>query len=267
MSVLLGWGSRIGKGMTSRTTPHLTAQCDDGFDRLISRRGEDLARLWYQSQAACIDRIAAIQNQLEINCAFRRLDGHLFLAPETKRDMLDAEFEATKKVGMPVERETGIPFRGEEKTPSLRYPNQATFHPLMCLSGLASAIREKGGRFYADTVVDSVEEDENGVAVKAGKHAAGRFCRRAVSMKVPHEMRAGNRYARGAEERRTLGDLIQRKTALVAICRRCNNRRLLFPVAIAERLGAGFKVIELRKRLRCGRCRGYGTANLHESSR
>jgi hypothetical protein len=86
-------------------------------------------------------------------------------------------------------------------------------------------------------------------------------------MKEPHEMRPGNRYARDAEERRTLGDLIQRRTALVAICRRCKHRRLLFPAALAERLGATFKVMELRKRLRCGGCRGYGTANLHESSR
>ena len=38
----------IGKGMTSRTTAHLTAQCDDGFDQLIGRRGEEIARLWYQ---------------------------------------------------------------------------------------------------------------------------------------------------------------------------------------------------------------------------
>jgi glycine/D-amino acid oxidase-like deaminating enzyme len=44
----------IGKGMTSRTTAHLTAQCDDGFHQLISRRGEDIAKAWYQSQAASI---------------------------------------------------------------------------------------------------------------------------------------------------------------------------------------------------------------------
>ena len=31
----------IGKGMTSRTTAHLTAQCDDGFHQMISRRGEE----------------------------------------------------------------------------------------------------------------------------------------------------------------------------------------------------------------------------------
>jgi hypothetical protein len=86
-------------------------------------------------------------------------------------------------------------------------------------------------------------------------------------MKEPHEMRPGNRYAREAEERRTLGGLINRKTALVAICGRCKHRRLLFPGALAGQLGETFKVRDLRKRLRCGGCRGYGTANLHESSR
>jgi hypothetical protein len=87
------------------------------------------------------------------------------------------------------------------------------------------------------------------------------------AMKDPHEMRTGNRYAREAQEKRTLGDLIRRKTALVAICRRCKHRRLLFPAGLAQQLGETFKVMELRKRLRCGGCRGYGTANLHESSR
>jgi hypothetical protein len=84
-------------------------------------------------------------------------------------------------------------------------------------------------------------------------------------MKEPHEMRPGNRYAREAEERRTLGQLIARKTALVAICRRCKHRKLLFPANLAGKLGEEFKVVDLRKRLRCAGCRGYGTAN--ESSR
>jgi glycine/D-amino acid oxidase-like deaminating enzyme/nitrite reductase/ring-hydroxylating ferredoxin subunit len=161
----------IGKGMTSRTTAHLTAQCDDGFDQLISRRGEDIAKLWYQSQAACLDRIEGNQKELGIACDFRRLDGHLFHAPGTDPAIIDKEFEATKKVGMPIEREKGVPFRTHEKTPSLRYPDQATFHPLKYLAGLAAATSKAGGRFYAESTVDHVEEDENGVLVRAGKHA------------------------------------------------------------------------------------------------
>jgi glycine/D-amino acid oxidase-like deaminating enzyme/nitrite reductase/ring-hydroxylating ferredoxin subunit len=161
----------IGKGMTARTTAHLTAQCDDGFHQLIGRRGQDIATAWYQSQAAGIDRIEANQTELGIGCDFRRLEGHLFHAPGTDPEILDREYEATRAVGMKVFREQGVPFAGQEKTPSLRYPDQATFHPLKYLAGLAAAIRKAGGRFYAETTVEKVEEDEKGVTVRtAGGH-------------------------------------------------------------------------------------------------
>jgi glycine/D-amino acid oxidase-like deaminating enzyme/nitrite reductase/ring-hydroxylating ferredoxin subunit len=156
----------IGKGMTSRTTAHLTAQCDDGFHQLIGRRGEDIAKSWYQSQAASIDRIEVNQKELGITCDFRRLDGHLFHALGTDPKILDREYEATKTVGMKLFREQGVPFAGQEKTAALRYPEQATFHPLKYLAGLAGAIRKAGGRFYAETIVENVAEDENNVTVK-----------------------------------------------------------------------------------------------------
>ena len=155
----------IGKGMTSRTTAHLTAQCDDGFHQLIDRRGEEFAKAWYQSQAASIDRIEVNQKDLGINCDFRRLEGHLFHAPGTDLAIIDREYDATRAVGMKVFREQGVPFAGQEETPSLRYPDQATFHPLKYLAGLAAAIRKAGGRFYADTTVENIEEDENGVTI------------------------------------------------------------------------------------------------------
>jgi hypothetical protein len=60
-------------------------------------------------------------------------------------------------------------------------------------------------------------------------------------MKEPHE-NPGNRYARETEERRTLGDLVRRKTALIAICPRCKHRRLLFPAGLVQQLVETFKV-------------------------
>ena len=63
-----------------------------------------------------------------------------------------------------------MPFKGFEKAPVLRYPEQATFHPLKYLKGLAAAIRDKGGHIYADTPVTGVEELEDSVrlATEAG---------------------------------------------------------------------------------------------------
>ena len=57
-------------------------------------------------------------------------------------------------------------------------------------------------------------------------------------MKLPHEMRPGNRYARERGEGRTLGDLVRAKMALVAVCRRCKHR-LIHPANLISRFGEG----------------------------
>ncbi len=54
--------------------------------------------------------------------------------------------------------------------------------------------------------------------------------------------------------------------ALVAVCRRCKHRRVLYPANFITRFGENFPAIELRKHLRCAGCWGR-VANLHESSR
>jgi hypothetical protein len=54
--------------------------------------------------------------------------------------------------------------------------------------------------------------------------------------------------------------------ALVAVCRRCKHRRVLFTANLIARYGENFPAIELRDRLRCTSCRDR-VANLHESSR
>ena len=86
-------------------------------------------------------------------------------------------------------------------------------------------------------------------------------------MKQPHEMRPDNRYARQVEARRTLGDLIASKSALVAICHSCKHRRLLFAAALASRLGENFLVADLSHHLRCAECKRHRTAKLYESTR
>src|ERR1051325_3911784 len=98
---------KIGKGMTARTTAHLTSPSDDGFQALIKLRGEKLARMFYESHSAAIDRIEAIQETEKIDCTFRRLHGFLFPALGHKAsEDLTPEFEAAKKLGVAVEWHT-----------------------------------------------------------------------------------------------------------------------------------------------------------------
>jgi hypothetical protein len=51
-------------------------------------------------------------------------------------------------------------------------------------------------------------------------------------------MRPGNRYARERGYSRTLGQLVESKMALVAICRRCKHQCVLYPANFIERFGA-----------------------------
>jgi glycine/D-amino acid oxidase-like deaminating enzyme/nitrite reductase/ring-hydroxylating ferredoxin subunit len=156
---------KIGSGMTARTTAHLSANNDDTFKTMIDKRGEKLARDFYVSQQAAIDRIDTIQSAESIPCDFRRVDGFLFPGPKTSQSEIEEEHKASEQAGMPVRYAAGIPLRGYEKTRCLRYPNQATFHPTKYLKGLAYCIEARGGKLFADTAVMRVDEEDDGVVV------------------------------------------------------------------------------------------------------
>lgn len=157
---------KIGSGMTARTTAHLASVCDDYFSQLADLRGAKLAQLYHQSHAAAIDRIEAIQDVEDIACDFRRLDGFLFPASGKQETQLEAELDVGLKLGMRVETVVGLPFAGFSDAPALRYANQATFHPLKYLRGLAAGIRNRAGRLFSETIVEKVEEIEGGVRVR-----------------------------------------------------------------------------------------------------
>lgn len=159
----------IAGGMTARSSAHLAPLCDDLMSEMQKIKGADLARLFYQSQAAAVDRIEEIQKAEGIECDFRRLDGYLFLGDDMPADVIDQEFDAVRSVGAPVERLTGVPLVGCEKRQALRYSGQATFHPLKYLAGVVEACAKHGVRFFADTPVDEVVAENGTVTVKTAR--------------------------------------------------------------------------------------------------
>jgi glycine/D-amino acid oxidase-like deaminating enzyme/nitrite reductase/ring-hydroxylating ferredoxin subunit len=171
LSVIVLDRGRIAGGMTSRTTAHLAPICDDSLASLLSMRELDEASGFQASQSAAVDRMEQIVKRHEIDCEFRRLDGILFLDPDNEESVLDDEVEAAGRLGAEVRRQTGLPLQTLEQTPCLRYPKQATFHPLRYLDGLCKAIIEQGGVLHAHSAVDEITENEDGVRLAvAGGH-------------------------------------------------------------------------------------------------
>jgi hypothetical protein len=71
-SVIVVDRSMIAGGMTARTSAHLAPLCDDLMSEMQKIKGADLAKLFYESQAAAVDRIGEIQKNESIDCDFRR---------------------------------------------------------------------------------------------------------------------------------------------------------------------------------------------------
>jgi glycine/D-amino acid oxidase-like deaminating enzyme/nitrite reductase/ring-hydroxylating ferredoxin subunit len=166
LSVIVVDRRRICSGMTARTTAHLVPLCDDLTSEMATLRGQDLAKGFYQSQAAAITRIEQIQKDETIDCDFRRLDGYLFQGRRQPADVIDRELDAVRAVGAPVERLVGVPLAGCADRHVLRYADQATFHPLKYLAGLVRACTGMGVKFFAGTSVQEVIEEGGGVRVQ-----------------------------------------------------------------------------------------------------
>ena len=164
-SVIVIDRGRIGTGMTARTTAHLATELDDYYGELIKVRGEDEARLYHDSQVAAVNRIEAICRDEGIDADFTRLDGYLFAAEDKHVSELEQEYEACRKIDVPVEWAARAPVPGRDTGRALRFPNQGRFHPTKYLKGLARAIEARGGRFYAETVHVGDEEKAGGVEI------------------------------------------------------------------------------------------------------
>ena len=155
----------IGRGMTARTTAHLATELDDFYSELIRVRGEDEARLYYDSQVTAVNRIEAICRDEGIDADFARIDGFLFPALLEDRAALEEEYRACRKIGVDVEWADRAPVPGIDTGKALRFPDQARFHPTKYLAGLARAILARGGRIYSDTAYLTHAEAKAGVEI------------------------------------------------------------------------------------------------------
>lgn len=155
----------VGAGETHHTTAHLASAQDDLLFRIEDQHGEEGARHAAESHAAAIDWIETVAREEGIDCDFRRLVGYLFLAPDDDPELLDRELEASRRAGLTVERLQTAPLSSFDTGPCLAFADQATFHPLRFLAGLARAIEGDAGdaggaagRIFSGTRVVDVDD-------------------------------------------------------------------------------------------------------------
>lgn len=119
---------------------------------------------------AAIKFIEDICAKEKIECDFLRLPGYLFLHPTDKRETLEEELSATQRAGINTSLIDTVPGIPLENGPCLKFPDQAQFHPLKYLVGLAKSITVKGGIIFNQTHVTKIDKKgllANGFTIKA----------------------------------------------------------------------------------------------------
>ncbi len=154
MNVIVVDEGPIGSGQTGRTSAHLASAFDDRFYELEAEKGKEASRLAYESHAKAIDTIEEIIAREEIDCDFTRLDGLLSSESGEADERLKKEFLAAKRAGAEVQLSDN---GGLGDAPCIIFKNQARFHPMRYLVGLAGALVKLGVKIYSGQRVIDVQ--------------------------------------------------------------------------------------------------------------
>jgi glycine/D-amino acid oxidase-like deaminating enzyme/nitrite reductase/ring-hydroxylating ferredoxin subunit len=162
----------IGGGESGLTTAHIVNALDRRWTELAKLHSTKSLRLAAESHTAAIDLIEQIVNSEQIDCDFHRVAGYLFAAPGHPASTVRAEVEAAHRAGLGLVLEVDrAPLVDYDTGPAARFPDQAQFHILRYLSGLARAVERYGGKIYTRAHVTDVDEDvePNHVLVKTDR--------------------------------------------------------------------------------------------------
>ncbi|HEV7400078.1 MAG TPA: FAD-dependent oxidoreductase [Solirubrobacterales bacterium] len=167
---------RIGSGATGYTTGKVSSLNGLVYRRLSEDFGEDTARAYGEASEAGLAAIADLVAEHAIDCDFRRKPNYTYTESARGRGSLEREVEAAKRVGLPatlIEGAEELPF---PIAAAVRFSDQAEFHALRYLQGLAKAAVDAGCAIHERTRVVGVGhgepcriETESGAVVRAGR--------------------------------------------------------------------------------------------------
>lgn len=166
LTVALMDRKEIARGVTGYTTAKVTSSHNLIYSKLLSSFGEEGARTYGRSNEAGKEKIAALVDELGIDCDFERADNFVYTELEGLVDDIRDEVAAALRVGLPAEftTDTELPF---EVAGAVRFTDQAQFDPRRYLLALAALIDGDGSHVFENTVVTGVDESD-ACTVEAG---------------------------------------------------------------------------------------------------
>jgi glycine/D-amino acid oxidase-like deaminating enzyme len=151
----------LGSGATAYTTAFITQVIDTSLGDLIRMVGQTKAKSIWQAGEQAIDRIETIVKKEKIDCEFQRCSARVCASREKDYKKLEHENRAAERLGFAttlVNNRT-LPF---EEYGLLEVKDQAKFHPLKFLRGLADIVATSGGQIFEHSKALSLKEGPGG---------------------------------------------------------------------------------------------------------
>lgn len=158
-SVAVLEAGRIATGVTGHTTAKLSSLHTLLYTRIRSSFGADAARLYAQSQQGAVEHVAAVADELAIDCDLEEVPGFVYVESPERVAEVRAEVEAAADAGLQASfvGDTGLPF---PVAGAIRVEHQAQFHPRKYLLALAADLTSHGGHIFENTRVVALDEGE-----------------------------------------------------------------------------------------------------------
>src|SRR5215210_2653479 len=164
----------LGAGETGYTTAKVTSLHGLTYAKLERSLGGDAARAYAEANEAGLAAVADLVSELSIDCDFRRKTNLTYTESAESRSSIEGEAAAASRAGLSasVAAVEELPYA---VAAAVSVPDQAEFHPLRYLDGLARAaaaagcvIHERTRAVTLDQGDQVVVRTEDGHAVRAG---------------------------------------------------------------------------------------------------
>jgi glycine/D-amino acid oxidase-like deaminating enzyme/nitrite reductase/ring-hydroxylating ferredoxin subunit len=146
----------VGAGASGYNTAKLSSLHGLTYARLESRLGGEHARLYAEANQRGIARVVELAADLGIDCDLRRKPNVVYTEEDAERGRIEHEVEAALRAGLPARlvEQSDLPY---PIAAAVQVDDQAEFHPVRYLEGLARALAAGGVRVHEGTLAVSVD--------------------------------------------------------------------------------------------------------------
>lgn len=159
MTVAVIEAHRVGQGVSGRATAKVTSQHGIIYRTLEQTFGEDKARLYAEAQETGLASVRELSGKYGIDADIEIRPGFVYTLDEAHVEEIEKEVEVARRLGLPASltRDTGLPF---EVKAAMRWEEQAQFHPLKYVAGLAATIPGDGCHVFENSRVVDWQPDK-----------------------------------------------------------------------------------------------------------